>query len=84
MAAQVTPNHKEYSGNTWTFCVEEHTTENDENGNRIDTHLVIFDDGQLSEFSFYLDDRDRAALIEALSKGVPEVRRLELAGSQKR
>jgi hypothetical protein len=78
MAARVTPSHKAYSGKTWTFYVDEHTTENDDNGNRISTQLVIFDDAALSEFSLILDDRDRVALIEALSKGVPGVRKKAL------
>lgn len=75
MSAHRAPDSKEYQGSTWTFHVEEYATTNDPDGNRLNTRLTIFDDGQLSEFSFALNDQDRAALIEALSKGVPEVRR---------
>ena len=73
MSSHRTSDTKEYQGNTWTFHIQEHVTE-DPDGNRINTRLTVFDDGQLSEFSFALNDKDRIALIEALSKGVPAVR----------
>lgn len=64
---------REYLGCAWNFHIEEYATKN-EDGNRLNTRLTVSDDGT-GEFSFALNDKDRATLIEALTNGVPKIRR---------